>query len=241
MNTLLHLDASANRSGESITRALSARFAASWRAANPTGDHRYRDLCVDPVPALTTEFCVLGRRVEQHPPMGRIGVDAVVESEAERADWTITRALIDEVVEADTILLGCPMYNFSVPAALKGWIDRITFPGVYRDPVDGAALLGDTDVVVVAASGGGYGPGTPRAGWDFQVPYLRAYFASIGVSNERMRIVRAELTLADLAPALADLRSLATTSLEAAIATIDTLVPSFSSAVGNSFSATQRR
>jgi FMN-dependent NADH-azoreductase len=230
MTTLLHLDASANRSGESITRALSARFAASWRAANPAGEHRYRDLCVDPVPALTTEFCTLGRRVEQHPPMGPRGADTVVESEAERADWTITRALVDEVLEADTILLGCPMYNFSVPAALKAWIDRITFPGVYRDPGNGAALLADTDVVVIAASGGAYGPGTPRAGWDFQGPYLRAYFASIGVPEGRIRIVRAELTLAGLAPALADLRPLAATSLEAAIATIDTLVPSFSSA-----------
>lgn len=230
MTTLLHLDASANRSGESITRALSARFAASWRAANPAGHHRYRDLCVDPAPALTTEFCVLGRRIEQHPPMGRHGVDAVVDSEAERADWTITRALIDDVLEADTILLGCPMYNFAVPATLKAWIDRITFPGVYRDPVDGTALLAETDVVVVAASGGAYGPGTPRAGWDFQAPYLRAYFASIGVPAERIRVVRAELTLADLAPGLADHRSLAITSLEAAIATIDGVVPSFASA-----------
>lgn len=225
MTTLLHLDASANRSGESITRALSARFAAAWLAANPTGARRYRDLCVEPVPALTTEFCAIGRRVEQHPPMGRLGVESLLKSDAERVDWRITRTLVDEVVEADTIVIGCPMYNFSVPAALKGWIDRITFPGVYNDPADGAALLAGTDVVVVAASGGGYAPGTPRADWDFQAPYLRAWLASIGVADERIHVVRAELTLADLAPGLADLRPLAATSFEAASAALDALLP----------------
>ncbi|WP_117001038.1 FMN-dependent NADH-azoreductase [Desertimonas flava] len=224
MNTLLHLDASANRSGESITRALSARFAAAWLDANPTGTHRYRDLAADPVPALTTEFCAIGRRVEQHPPIGRLGVDALLESEDERADWRVTRALVDELVDADTVLLGCPMYNFSVPAALKGWIDRITFPGVYR-AADGSALLAGTNVVVVAASGGGYGPGTPRAAWDFQAPYLRAWLTSIGVPDERIHVIRAELTLADLAPGLADLRPLATASFEAALASLDAVLP----------------
>lgn len=225
MTTLLHLDASANRSGESITRALGARFATAWLAANPAGTHRYRDLAVDPVPALTTEFCAIGRRVEQHPPMGRHGVDALLESDAERADWRITRALVDEVVEANTIVLGCPMYNLSVPAALKGWIDRITFPGAYRDPADGASLLGDTEVVVIAASGGGYGPATPRAAWDFQAPYLRAWLTNIGVPDEQVHVIRVELTLANLAPALADLRPLATTSFDAATAALDALVP----------------
>src|SRR5262245_40907144 len=108
MTILLHVDASANRSGESITRALSARFAAAWLAADPTSEHRYRDLYFDPVPALTTEFCLLGRRVEQHPPTTSHGIAALTESDAERDDWRATRALIDDVIEADTILLGCP-------------------------------------------------------------------------------------------------------------------------------------
>lgn len=224
MTTLLHLDASANRSGASITRALTARFADAWLAATPDGRRRYRDLCAEPIPALTTEFCLLGRRVEQHPPAGLDGVDALVVDDAERDDWRITRSLIDEVVEADTILIGCPMYNFSVPAALKAWIDRVTFPGAFRTP-DGRALLAGTDVVVVAASGGGYGPGTPREAWDFQAPYLRAWLTSIGVPADRIHVVRAELTLAELVPALAELRPMAAASMKAAIAALDALLP----------------
>jgi FMN-dependent NADH-azoreductase len=223
MTILLHLDASANRSSESITRALSARFATAWLAADPTSEHRYRDLYLDPVPALTTEFCLLGRRVEQHRPTGRDGIDALTASDAERDDWRITRALIDDVIDADTILLGCPMYNFSVPAALKGWIDRITFPGVYRHPLDGTDVLARTNVVVVAACGGGYGPGAPNAELDFHVPYLRAYFGKIGIPADQLHVIRAELTLAELAPQLAHLRSIAAASMETAIEDVDRL------------------
>ena len=85
-------------------------------------------------------------------------------------------SLITELLTADTVLLGTPMYNFSVPASLKAWIYRSTFPGAFTDPESGDRLLCDTRVVVVTARGGSYGPGTPREGFDFQMPYLRAYF-----------------------------------------------------------------
>jgi FMN-dependent NADH-azoreductase len=103
-------------------------------------------------------------------------VAALVESPAEKGEWALTRPLITELLGADTVLIGAPMYNFSVPAALKAWIDRVTFPGAFTDPDTGDSLLHGTTVVVITARGGAYGPGTPRQAWDFHTPYLRAYF-----------------------------------------------------------------
>ncbi|HEY6423100.1 MAG TPA: NAD(P)H-dependent oxidoreductase [Pseudonocardiaceae bacterium] len=78
------------------------------------------------------------------------------------------------------MLIGAPMYNYSVPASLKAWIDRVSFPGAFTDPDTGDSLLHATRVVVITARGGAYGPGTPRQAWDFQTPYLRAYFGTQG-------------------------------------------------------------
>jgi FMN-dependent NADH-azoreductase len=74
--------------------------------------------------------------------------------------------LIDEIKRADTILLGLPLYNFGPPSTVKAWVDHIVAPALSIDAETGAGLLGDTDFVVLASRGGGYGPGTPREGWD---------------------------------------------------------------------------
>lgn len=211
--SLLHLDASANRSGESISRELTARYADRWRTAHPTAGYRYRDLAADPVPPIGTGYCTLGRRTERHGGVPLDRVAALAGDPAERREWALSRPLIDELLSADTVLIGAPMYNLSVPVALKAWIDRVSFPGAYLDPDTGAPLLRDTRVVVLGARGGAYGPGTPREGNDFHTPYLRAYFLRQGVAAQNLRFVNAELTLAELAPALAGLRGLAARSL----------------------------
>lgn len=81
------------------------------------------------------------------------------------------------------MLIGAPMYNYSVPAVLKARIDRMSFPGAFIDPHTGQSLLRDTKVVVIIARGGAYGAGGPREGWDFQTPYLRTYFGKHGVTE----------------------------------------------------------
>jgi FMN-dependent NADH-azoreductase len=106
--------------------------------------------------------------------------------------------------------------NFSVPAALKAWIDRVSFPGAFTDPDGGRSLLRETRVVAVMARGGGYGPGTPREHCDFQTPYLKAYFARLGVPAHHLHLVAAELTRVDVLPQLAGLEHLAAASLTAA-------------------------
>lgn len=69
MTYLLHLDAGANRSPESVSRRLTALFADTWRATHRRGTYRYRDLAADPVPPVDTAYCALGRRVERHGPV----------------------------------------------------------------------------------------------------------------------------------------------------------------------------
>jgi FMN-dependent NADH-azoreductase len=123
---------------------------------------------------------------------------------AEKLDSTLKDAvalsdrLIDEVNAADTILIATPMYNFTVPSALKSWIDQIvrinrTFS---YDGTNFTGLVKAKRVVVVAAFGaGGYGDGL--AGADFVTPYLKFLFGFLGVSD--VTVIPAEATTADAA------------------------------------------
>ncbi|MDH6704668.1 FMN-dependent NADH-azoreductase [Kitasatospora sp. MAA19] len=221
--TLLHLDSSISL-GDSVSRALTARFAAAWRARHgAAGRYVHRDLIAEPVAPIGAGYAALGRRVERKGTVPVADVAALAEGPDEEREWSLTHPLINRLLAADTVLLGVPMYNFAVPAALKAWIDRIGFPGSYTDPATGESLLRRTRVVIAAARGGGYGPGTPREGFDFQIPYLRAYFTNLGVPPERLHIVAAELTRADDVPALAGLQPLAVKSLADAEAALDAL------------------
>jgi FMN-dependent NADH-azoreductase len=223
VTSLLHLDSSANRSSESVSRQLTALFADTWRALHGSAGYRYRDLAADPVPPLGEAYCTLGRRVEREALASPAGLTPPIESPAEKREWGLTRPLIAELLAADTVLIGAPMYNFSIAASLKAWIDRVSFPGAFVDPETGGSLLHDTTVVVITARGGAYGPGTPREAWDFQTSYLRAYFGRHGVADDNVRIVNAEMTLAWLAPHLARFRPLAESSLSAARAEVTAL------------------
>lgn len=221
--TLLHLDSSVSRSADSVSRQLTALFADIWRESHGADGYRHRDLSADPVPLIGPAYAALGQRVERQGVVPPGKVAALVECAAEEREWALTRPLISELLTADTVLLGVPMYNFSVPVTLKAWVDRVSFPGVFTDPDSGESLLRDTRVVVVMARGGGYGPGTPREGFDFQTPYLRAYFRNLGVADEHLHLVAAELTRAEDIPQLAGFKGLAATSLAAARAQVTAL------------------
>lgn len=221
---LLHLDASAGPPEESVTRHLTSLFVDTWRDRQGTPEraprYRYRDLAADPVPLATPGYAALGRRVERHGGIPPHKVSALVDGPDEEREWALTLPLIEELRAADTLLLGVPMYNFSVPATLKAWIDRVTFPAAFTDPDTGDPLLRGTRVVAVLARGGAYGPGTPRHDHDFQAPYLRAYFTSLGIAPDDIHLVAAEMTIADLVPALARFQDMAAESLRAARGTV---------------------
>src|SRR3954453_536109 len=134
----------------SVSRKLTARAAANWRAAHPDGTVTYRDLSADPVPHFDTE-AGLARMVppDQHTP-------------AQAASYALSVELVNEVKQADVILLALPVYNFGAPSSVKAWVDHLVVPGLSVDPVTHEGLLGGRDLIVIAARGGGYAPGTPR-------------------------------------------------------------------------------
>jgi len=189
---LLHLDASARRS--SFSRNLSARFADVWKAARPEGEYRYRDLAADPVPHITeawTEICdaVLGAGITDTE-----SYSSVVTTPAQHVAWAVVEPLLTELVWADTVLIGTPMYNFSVPASLKSWLDQVTFPRM---------SLRGTRFVVAGARGGTYLPGSPRASFDHEGNYLRDFLAG-HFDVDDVVFVHVELTNALVDPRLAD-------------------------------------
>jgi FMN-dependent NADH-azoreductase len=207
MAHLLHIDASI-QGDRSVSRRLSDRAARAWQAAHPGGTVTYRDLGRDPIPHLD-EASGLARLVppEQHTP-------------AQAASWALTLRLIGEITAADTVLLGLPLYNFGAPSSVKAWVDHLIAPGLSFDPATSDGLLGGRDFVVIAARGGGYGAGAPRAGWDHAEPWLPH---GVSITGLQPRFIAAELTLATVNPAMADLIPLAEASLAEAEHAIDAL------------------
>ncbi|MEW2501051.1 FMN-dependent NADH-azoreductase [Amycolatopsis sp. CA-161197] len=207
MPHLLHIDSSIS-GDRSVSRALTARAAAAWRAAHPDGTVTYRDLGANPVPHFDAAS----------------GLARVVPAEQRTAEqnesWKLTEELVGEVRDASTVLLGLPLYNYGAPSVVKAWVDHLIAPGLAFDPATGTGLLDGREFLVLASRGGGYGEGTPRFGWDHAESWLPHGLAMTGIEP---RFISAELTLADTNPAMADLRDLAAESLAAAEREIDAL------------------
>jgi len=201
MPHLLHIDSSA-RYRCSRSRHVSAAFAEVWRAEHPDAAYTYRDLAKTPPPPVD----------EAHIQVMH-GADGLTAGQA--ASWAVTQELVGELLAADIVLIGSPMYNFSVPPTLKAWLDRIAIPQLLADRQTGEGPLTGTRFIVVTARGGAYGPGTPRQKYDFQEPYLRAFFEQLGVSDG-LTFVHTELTKAYEEPHLARFRDTADASYVAA-------------------------
>jgi FMN-dependent NADH-azoreductase len=185
---------------------MSTYYANRWQARHPGGTVTYRDLAADPVPHLDNVAFS----------------SAFVAPEDRTPEQVVARAfgdqLIDEVIAADTIVIGLPLYNFGPPSTFKAWFDWIV------SPVRTIGKLGDKEFVIVTARGGGYSPGTPREGWDHREPWLRHALSTLGV--EDAVFVDTELTLARESPAMIplDLGGAEDKSLADALAVIDALL-----------------
>ncbi|MGV9211103.1 FMN-dependent NADH-azoreductase [Micromonospora sp. RB23] len=204
---LLHIDSSI-RGDWSVSRQLTARAAAAWRAAHPDGTVTYRDLGAEPLPHLDSDGG-LARMTppDQHTP-------------AQRASWELSERLVDEVKRADVVLLGLPLYNFGAPSSVKSWVDHLIVAGLTYDPTTQEGLLSGREFVVVATRGGGYGEGTPRHGWDHAEQWLPHGLSMTGLEP---RFITTELTLAPTVPAMAELIPLHESSRAAAEKEIDNL------------------
>lgn len=207
MAHLLHIDSSF-LGDHSVSRALSARAVARWQDANPDGTVTYRDFALDPPPHL----------------VGATGIARAVPAEhhtpAQAESYALTEQYVQEIVDADVIVLGLPLYNFGAPSTVKAWVDHLIAPGLSTDPDTMTGLIGGREFIVTASRGGGYGEGTPRAGWDHAEAWLPHGLSTIGLEP---RFITAELTLAHSKPAMEALRGIADESRAAAEREIDAL------------------
>jgi FMN-dependent NADH-azoreductase len=98
---------------------------------------------------------------------------------------SLSETLTEELMAAQMIVIGAPMYNFTLSSPLKAWIDYIVRPGkTVRYGPDGAkGLVTGKRVVVLTSRGGVYSKGSPRAGYDYQEPYLRQILIYIGLTD----------------------------------------------------------
>lgn len=172
---LLHIDSSI-ACENSASRQISAAIIAALMRALPDLEIIRRDLGAHPIAHLDSKFLHLVR--------SGIANGAGSRKEGEPA--------LEEFLAADLVVIGAPMYNFTVPSQLKAWIDRILIAGkTFRYTESGAVgLAGGRKVILASSRGGLYTPGTPYAANDFQETYLRAVFRFIGIDD--VAIVRAE-------------------------------------------------
>ncbi|AZM56536.1 ACP phosphodiesterase [Streptomyces sp. WAC 01529] len=214
MPTLLHLDCSARP--ESVSRQISAEFAAAWRAAHPDGTYIYRDLTAPPTPHVDAAQIEVVTRIETAGTVDLDEARQAARTAAERRSWQLSWELIDEVLSCDVLLIGLPMYNFSVPSTFKAWFDRIAIPPLLVEAESGKGPLSGRRTVVATACGGVYGPGSPRHGDDFMEPYLRVALRMVGLADDLL-FLHAEMTKSGYVPWLTSYRRNAIASLKQAV------------------------
>ena len=180
--TYLRVDSSIRHDG-SVSRALTAEVERTWLAADPGAEVVRRDLAAEPATAWQQAAIAYFVPAQRRDP-------------AQREARALAARAADELLAADAVAIGAPIYNHGIPATLKSWIDLlITDPRLNpRDTPPGRALAG-VPVSLLVACGGSYRPGTGREGWDHSTPYLRHLFGD--QFGAEVTLVVAELTAAD--------------------------------------------
>jgi len=199
MATLLHIDSSLMPGEASASRAVTDAFSKAWQEQHPGGTVIYRDLAAAPVPHITAAAHSAGF------------ADPATHTPEQAAAFADRVKLIEELEQADAVLIGAPMYNFTIPSTLKAWLDNVVLFG--RTMGESPSAKG-TPVTVVASRGGSYAPGTPREPFEYVQNYLSAVLAD-GLGLEVDFIVP-ELTMAPQNPAMAELVPLYEASRERA-------------------------
>lgn len=176
---LLHIDSSV-LNDNSVSRQLTARVVAQLRASQPDIDVTYRDVGTDAPAHLSAE--VLATRF----------VPAEHWTGEQKREAALTETLLQEFLAADVIVIGAPMYNFSIPTQLKAWIDRIAQAGrTFKYTETGAVgLAGGKKVIVASSRGGVYSSSDAMRAMDFQEDYLRTVLGFLGITE--VSVVRAE-------------------------------------------------
>ncbi|QIX97130.1 FMN-dependent NADH-azoreductase [Cedecea sp. FDAARGOS_727] len=179
MSTILHIDTSI-LGGYSVSRQLSAEIVARQKTLHPNATVIYRDLVEAPALHLSDKHIAAFQGAE-------------VTDAALGADLAVGGAYIDDLFAADVIVLGVPMYNFSIPSQLKAWIDRVCVAGrTFQYGANGPeGLLPKGKKVFIASSRGGqYTGDSPVAFLEHQETYLKAVLGFIGLTD--VTVIRAE-------------------------------------------------
>lgn len=174
MATLLHVNVSI-RGDYSVSRKLSGAFVEAWKAKHPDGKVVERDLTNTELPFIDM------------PWLNAAYVTPDQQTPEQKHALKVSDALSDELIAADEIVIGTPMYNFAVPAALKAWIDLVVRVG--KSFTVGAngyqGLLTGKKATFIIASGGNYSPGAPAEKYNQETPYLQGIFGFIGITDTR--------------------------------------------------------
>ncbi|WP_315810041.1 FMN-dependent NADH-azoreductase [Pseudomonas sp. C9-3] len=173
---LLHIDSSI-LGDNSTSRQLSAELVAAWAAAEPRVDVTYRDLAADAISHLSAASLVAA------------GTPAELRDAAQKHEAALGEQSIEEFLAADAIVIGAPMYNFSIPSQLKAWIDRIAVAGkTFRYTESGPEGLAGGKKVIIVSTAGGIHAGQPSG--IAHENYLELVLNFLGITD--IEVVRAE-------------------------------------------------
>jgi FMN-dependent NADH-azoreductase len=168
---LLQVDASPRQ--DSVSRQLTALFAANWKRQFADAEIIHRDLAASSIPLINDDW-IQGAHS-----------DPRLHSSRHRDALRFSDSTISEVQAADVIVIGDPMHNFTISARLKAWLDQLVRAGrTFSFDASGAkGLLSGKKVYVLTSRGGSYTPGTPQAQFDFQEPYLKLVLGFVGLTD----------------------------------------------------------
>jgi FMN-dependent NADH-azoreductase len=168
---LLRIDSSARQN--SISRQLTGKFVEEWRKEYPEGQVVERNVTASILPNITDEWVQAAYS------------DPASLTPDQKQVLATSDTLIDELRQADEIVIGAPMYNFAIPAPLKAWIDQVVRVGqtVLFGAKGPQGILQGKKVFVITSRGGAFRPGTPTESFDYQEPYLRHILAFIGLTD----------------------------------------------------------
>jgi FMN-dependent NADH-azoreductase len=177
---LLHIDSSI-LGQHSVSRQLTAQIVAQWRASHPGTTVDYLDLAVSAPGHLTADALTFRQ------PAGAAALTANQQQEN-----ALTEALVAQFLAADVVVVGAPLYNFSVPSQLRAWIDRVAQPGrTFKYTEQGPqGLAGGKTVIVALTRGGVYSTSEQGRAMEHQESYLQTVFGFFGISD--VQFVRAE-------------------------------------------------
>lgn len=187
---LLHIDSSIQTT-DSISRQLSRTTVEHLRSEMSDLEVQYKDFAARPFPHLSASTFAAHVKNADTSGFDQATVDDVVES----------GKALDEFLAADIVVLGVPLYNYSVPSSLKAWIDRIVVADktfTHSDSRGPMGLVAGKRVIVLLARGGIFSEGSPVAHNEHAETYLRSIFGLIGIDNVEFIVAEGLAINADL-------------------------------------------